>query len=92
MTLPFMPFHGERVAPIFDHDQPNMLRKYFVQLNRLFACCVIASDLEKKDYVTLFLKADIADCWKALPEFSDPAKTYAQFSHRLLGLYNQTID
>src|SRR6266545_8246601 len=88
----YMPVHGEHRAPIFDHEQPSMLRQYFAQLDRLFARCAITSDLEKKDYATSFPKGDIAECWEALPEFIDPAKTYAQFKHRLLDLYNQITD
>ena len=76
-----MPFRGERSAPIFDHDQPSTLRQYFAQLDRLFVRCAITSDLEKKDYATSFLKSDIADCWEALPEFTDTAKTYPQFQY-----------
>jgi len=92
MTTPFMPFHGEHSAPIFDHNQPSTLRQYLVQLDRLFARCVITSSLEKKEYATSFLKGDIAECWEALPEFIDPTKTYAQFTYRLLDLYNQITD
>ena len=92
MTIEYMPFHGECTAPIFNHDQPSTLQQYFAQLDRLFIRSAIASDLEKKDFATSFLKNDIAECWEALPEFSDSAKTYPQFSYRLLELYNQTID
>jgi len=94
MTTPFMPFRGERSAPIFDHNQPSTLRRYFVQLDRLFVRCAIASSIEKKEYATSFLKGDIAECWEALPEFIDPTnlKTYAQFTYRLLDLYNQITD
>jgi len=84
-----MPVRGERSAPTFDHDQPSTLRQYLAQLDRLFVRCAITSSLEKKDFATSFLKNDIADCWEALPEFIDPAKTYAQFTYRLLDLYNQ---
>jgi hypothetical protein len=71
MTSHYMPVRGERSAPTFDHDQPSTLRQYFAQLDRLFVRCAITSDLEKKDYATSFLKSDIADCWEALPEFTD---------------------
>jgi len=87
-----MPVRGERSAPTFDHDQPSTLRQYFAQLDRLFVRCAITSSLEKKDFATSFLKNDIADCWEALPEFIDPAKTYTQFTYRLLDLYNQITD
>src|SRR6266581_3970277 len=88
----YMPVRGERRAPIFDHEQPSMLRQYFAQLDRLFTRCAITSDLEKKDFATSFLEADIADCWEALPEFINATKTYAQFRYRLFDLYNQITD
>src|SRR6266511_899283 len=91
-TTDYMPVRGERRAPIFDHEQPSMLRQYFAQLDRLFTRCAITSDLEKKDFATSFLEADIADCWEALPEFIDTTKTYAQFMYRLFDLYNQITD
>ena len=92
MTSHFMPVRGERSTPTFDHDQPSTLRQYLAQLDRLFVRCKITSSLEKRDFATSFLKNDITDCWEALPEFIDPAKTYAQFTYQLLNLYNQTID
>jgi len=82
-----MPFRGERAAPIFDHDQPSMLQQYFAQLDRLFTRCTIASDREKKDFATSFLKAGIAECWEALPEFSDSAKTFPQFHNQVTDRY-----
>ncbi len=88
----YMPVHGEHRAPIFDHEQPSMLRQYFAQLDRLFTRCAITSDLEKKDFATSFLEADIADCWEALPEFINATKMYAQFRYRLFDLYNQITD
>src|SRR5438270_10018103 len=88
----YMPVRGERRAPIFDHKQPSMLRQYFAQLDRLFTQCVITSDLKKKDFATLFLEADIANCWEALPEFIDVTKIYVQFRYRLFDLYNQITD
>ena len=87
MTSHFMPFRGERAAPIFDHDQPSMLQQYFAQLDRLFTRCTIASDREKKDFATSFLKAGIAECWEALPEFSDSAKTFPQFHNQVTDRY-----
>jgi len=92
MTSHYMPVHGERSAPTFDHDQPSTLCQYLAQLDQLFVRCTITSSPEKKEFATSFLKADIADCWEALPEFIDTTKTYAQFSYRLLELYNQTIN
>src|SRR6266545_1101265 len=88
----YMPVYGERRAPIFEHDQPRTLRQYFAQLDRLFAQCMITTDLEKKDFATSFLNADIAEFWEALPEFISTTTTYLQFRYRVLDLYNQIHD
>src|SRR6266540_4199859 len=80
----YMPVYGERSAPVFEHDQPRTLRQYFAQLNRLFAQCTITTDLEKKDFATSFLNADIAEFWEALPEFISTTTTYLQFRYRVL--------
>src|SRR6266511_912139 len=85
----YMPVYGERSAPVFEHDQPRTLRQYFAQLDRLFAQCTITTNLEKKDFATSFLNADIAEFWEALPEFISTTTTYLQFRYRVLDLYNQ---
>src|SRR6266511_2864396 len=85
----YMPVYRERSAPVFKHDQPRTLRQYFVQLDRLFAQCTITTNLEKKDFATSFLNADIAEFWEALPEFISTTTTYLQFRYRVLDLYNQ---
>jgi hypothetical protein len=91
MASHFMPFHGERGAPTFDHTNPNTIRQYFAQLEGHFARCKITSELEKKDYATQFVKVDIADTWEALGEYSNTMKTYAEFKNRLFEIYNQTL-
>ena len=92
MTSLFMPFRGERGAPVFDRTRPSSsIRRYFVQLEMLFARCSIADDLEKKTHITPYLDCDLADNWEALCEFSDATKTYADFKSRLFDLYNQNV-
>ena len=86
-----MPFRGEEGAPIFDRTHPTSLRRYFVQLETLFARYRITDDLEKKSYTTSFLECDLADDWEALREFSDENKTYMDFTSRLFDLYNLNI-
>ena len=86
-----MPFRGEEGAPIFDRTHPTSLRRYFVQLETLFARYRITDDLEKKSYTTSFLECDLADNWEALCEFSDENKTYMDFTSHLSNLYNLNI-
>ena len=90
MSAPFMSFHGECTAPIFDPAQPNTLRQYFAQLEALFARCQVASELEKKEYATSYLSWNVAEGWEALPQYTDASETYANFKDRLFDLYNQS--
>ena len=85
-----MPVRGERGAPIFDPQQHSTIRKFFAQLEALFARCQIASDIERKLYTTLFPNSDVTDTWEALSEYSDPRKTYADLKARLFDIYNQS--
>jgi hypothetical protein len=73
-------------VPIFAQSQPSTLRRYFTQLETLFAQCQITSDLERNDFATQFIDSNIADTWEALPEFQ---KTYTQFRDHLFNIYNQ---
>jgi hypothetical protein len=66
-----------------------MLRQYFARLERLFAQCAITSDVEKKFYSVSFLDSDLADSWEALPEYSNPDKSYSDYKKRLFELYYQ---
>jgi len=84
-----MPVYGERAAPTFSPNRPNEIRRYFAQLERLFARSNITTDAIKKSYVTSYVDADTADIWEALTEFKDVSKTYDDLKDRLLELYNQ---
>ena len=90
MSIPFMPFRGERNAPVFDPSDPSTLRQYFVHLERLFARCAITSDPDKKEYATSFLSWKTAEQWECLPEYTEASKSYENLKNRLLELYNQS--
>jgi hypothetical protein len=89
MATPVMPIRGERSAPTFDQSQPNDLGRYFKQLETLFTRCAIQSDTEKKEYATSYVTSEVADTWEAIPEFTNPAKTFVEFRDRLFEIYNQ---
>jgi hypothetical protein len=84
-----MPLRGERSAPTFDKSKPNELARYFRQLETLFTRCGIERDDEKKEYAATYVKAEVAETWEALPEYSDEDKTFAEFKERLFEVYNQ---
>ena len=84
-----MPLRGERGAPTFDKTEPNDLNRYFRQLETLFARCTIADDEEMKLHAVTYVKADVAETWEALPEFTDNTKTFREFKDRLFEIYNQ---
>ena len=84
-----MPLRGERGAPTFDKTEPNDLNRYFRQLETLFTRCTIADDEEMKLHAVTYVKADVAETWEALPEFTDDTKTFREFKERLFEIYNQ---
>jgi len=88
-AVPVMPLRGERSSPTFNQNQPNDLGRFFKQLETLFARCAIQTDAEKKDYVTSYVSSEVADTWEAIPEFTNPAKTFLEFRNRLFEFYNQ---
>ena len=88
-AVPVMPLRGERSAPTFNQSQPNDLGRFFKQLETLFTRCAIQTDAEQKDYATSYVSSEVADTWEAIPEFTDPAKTFAEFRDRLFEIYNQ---
>jgi hypothetical protein len=84
-----MPIRGERGAPSFDQKHPHDLEQYFEQLETLFARCKIEDDLEKKRFAVSFVESEVADSWKALAEYKDQTKTYADLKDCLFEIYNQ---
>jgi hypothetical protein len=67
-----MPIRGEHGAPMFDQKQPHDIEQYFEQLETLFTQCKVEMDTEKKKFAVSFIGSEVADLWKALPEYKDP--------------------
>ena len=75
-----MPVPGEFNAPVFDPSHPSQIRRYFAQLERLFAHAAISHDhQEMKFYTTFFVDPDLALLWEAFPEFVSPSSTFEDF-------------
>ena len=75
---------GNRAAPT-DPAQSRSLRRYFEDLELLFARCKIESDIEKKRYTRSYAPIEAADMWEMLPMFT--TGTYQEFKDAIFALY-----
>jgi gag-polyprotein putative aspartyl protease len=88
---PGMPARGHATAPKFDPKQPRELRRYFEELELLFATANITGDDAKKKQARRYLDIDSAELWQTLPEF-DHQHTYIQFTEAVYKLYPGSED
>ncbi|KAJ7324037.1 hypothetical protein DFH08DRAFT_817512 [Mycena albidolilacea] len=86
-AVPSMPARGDRNAPQFDSHKPHELRRYFTDLEFLLNRASVTDNAEKKQHATRFLSVEDQEIWEALPSYSDPAKSYAEFKADALKLY-----
>ncbi|KAJ7028932.1 hypothetical protein C8F04DRAFT_1265497 [Mycena alexandri] len=82
-----MPARNDCIAPVFDSHRPRELRRYFSDLDYLFSRSSITDNLQKKFHATYFLRLDDQDLWETVPEFTDPAASFAQFTDAIFRLY-----
>ncbi|KAJ7205738.1 hypothetical protein GGX14DRAFT_568626 [Mycena pura] len=82
-----MPARRDPAAPVFDPQRPRDLPKYFSDLAFLFTRSHITADADQKYHATRFLSLDDQELWEALPEFTDPAATFAEFTAAIFRLY-----
>jgi hypothetical protein len=84
----YMPVSGEPNAPVFDPAHPLQIRRYFAQLERLFARAALLDDhQEMKFYTTFFVDSDLASLWEAFPEFNSLSSTFDDFKTALIQIY-----
>ncbi|KAF7343828.1 hypothetical protein MSAN_01964000 [Mycena sanguinolenta] len=74
---PTMPARNDRIAPVFNSQQPRDLPKYFSDLDFLLSRSHIADDSEKKYHATRFLALDDQELWELVPQFADPAASHS---------------
>ncbi|KAF7372692.1 hypothetical protein MVEN_00132600 [Mycena venus] len=82
-----MPARKDPIAPIFDPQQPRDLRRYFPDLDFLLSRSHITADFEKKFHATRFLSIDDQELWELVPEFTDAAASFEQFTATIFRLY-----
>jgi hypothetical protein len=93
MTTPFfMPARGEDTAPIFNKLKPRELPRFFDELEYLFVRAAITSEADKKRHTLRYVDFDIELLWRAIPEFADPTKTYAEFKAGIIYFYPDASD
>jgi hypothetical protein len=84
----YMPVPGESNAPVFDPAHPSQIRRYFAQLECLFARADLLDDhQEMKFYTTFFIDSDLASLWEAFPEFNSASSTFDDFKTALIQIY-----
>ncbi|KAF7372065.1 hypothetical protein MVEN_00064800 [Mycena venus] len=86
---PPLPMQARRdhIAPVFDPHAPHTLPKYFSDLEFLFLRSHVTTDSEKKYHATRFLELDEQEFWECVPEFADPAASFAEFTAAIYRLY-----
>jgi hypothetical protein len=81
-----MPPRGHSSTPKFTPDVPRELQCYFKELELLFGPAQVVDDTEKKKHACRYVDIDIADLWKAIPEF-DVIKTFDEFKSAIFKPY-----
>jgi hypothetical protein len=82
-----MPARHDRIAPVFDPQAPHTLPKYFSDLEFLFLRSHVTTNSEKKYHATRLLELNDQELWEFVPEFADPAASFAQFTAAIFHLY-----
>jgi hypothetical protein len=65
-----MPACSHSTAPKFDPTQPCELRRYFDELDMLFATCGITDSDQMKRHACRYLDIDSAELWESVPKFA----------------------
>ncbi|OSX62894.1 hypothetical protein POSPLADRAFT_1056263 [Postia placenta MAD-698-R-SB12] len=75
-NTPLIPPRGHSTAPSFDPSEVRSLRRYFQDLEALFARCQITDDAAKKQWAIRYPSIDVADLWETIESFIDVNKSY----------------
>jgi hypothetical protein len=86
-----MPARGHATAPKFDPKQPRELRRYFDDLELLFANCNITNEADMKKHARRYLDIDSSDLWEILPE-CDAIYSFEDFAKAVYKLYPGSED
>jgi len=86
-----MPARGHSTAPKFDPTKPRELRRFFDELELLFAACnVTDSDLMKK-HACIYVDIDSAELWESLPQHATGV-SFGEFQKAIHKLYPGSED
>jgi hypothetical protein len=82
-----LPFQREWSALVLDASDLNTIRRYFKDLEVLFARHRVSDDVEKKRAAMRYPSLEVERLWQSACAFSNPARTYADFKEEVLQLY-----
>jgi len=88
-----MPFNnllqrGEHATPSFDDAYPENLAHYLDDIETLCTLNTVANEGECKCATLRYLRNIATErLWKAIPEFTDTAKTYQEYKDGVLHMY-----
>lgn len=83
----YMPARGERAAPSFDTSKPRELIRFFEELEYLFDRAELTVEADKKKHVLRYVDFEVEQIWKNFTEYTDVAKSYADFKAAILVHY-----
>lgn len=81
-----MPARGHSTAPTFDPENPRTLRRFFQELELLFARTGTDEDEERKTWVIRYLPIDVADLAESLPE-AELGQPYEGLKQAIVKMY-----
>jgi hypothetical protein len=90
-AAPTMPARGHSTAPKFSPTQPRELRRYFEELEVLFARCQVTNDIERKKHACRYLDIDTSDFWQSINEYAT-ATIYESWKTAIYKLYPGSED
>ncbi|SRR6266404_5320889 len=82
-----MPGQHEWSAPKFDAVDPCSIQSYFEDLDLLFLRHQVLDSLEKKRLAVRYTDIETECLWKSALSFSNPARTYEDFTAEIIGMY-----
>jgi hypothetical protein len=90
-AAPTMPARGHSTAPKFSPTQPRELRRYFEELEVLFARCQVTNDIERKKHACRYLDIDTSNFWQSINKYAI-ATTYESWKTAIYKLYPGSED
>jgi hypothetical protein len=86
-----MPARGHSTAPKFDPTKPRELRRFFDELELLFAACKVTDSDVMKKHACIYVDIDSAELWESLPQQATGV-SFGEFRKAIHKLYPGSED